>query len=469
MLLSTELLFTLAGVGLSLVIVLLWRCSVFCHTSPYGVLTDKETVSPAAELEEPEKTIGRQTAALTTRTKPEVLKARVKLSARQEPGARRESVENEVGMGQPAMHDMESFTGEGDKAGWNVGFSVRCTDREPEAPGMARTRVRAPHYTPSTDRGRDTGPSCVQMVPARRVKVDRNVTDDRKANGSEVIIIKDKNLFDEIERRESERKRLKEKNDAFFAKLGNVPLDLKNTKNQPDHKSRLSKVPNSQIEVVKNNLKAQKEPPQDIYKNSSDQNSAKEWEVQRPSRSRRRRNSEPVVESGTPGRTTVKVINCVAITVGEAAPQQTQKPKPKRERKKVKIDVPRKVEATKEQNFYKLPIKTATPPRAPTPESPTPPPPPSPPAATQPAVVEKRARIEQSPPRERRRWSSDVSVTPFRLSSDRRNFVTDAMFAGSIYVGEKDNITDYERLGVPSCAVEEFSSWRDRFNQNMKH
>ena len=68
---------------------------------------------------------------------------------------------------------------------------------------------------------------------------------------------------------------------------------------------------------------------------------------------------------------------------------------------------------------------------------------------------------------EKRRWSSDVSVTPFHHNSDRRNFITDAMFAGSIYVGQKENVTDFEKLGVPSVAKEEFTSWREKFNKKM--
>merc|ERR1712055_1186960 len=96
--------------------------------------------------------------------------------------------------------------------------------------------------------------------------------------------------------------------------------------------------------------------------------------------------------------------------------------------KKTKIDVPRAVEPQKEQNFYQLPAKvkdSASPPvQSPPPSlvsSPIP----------KPILVEKKREKRRRSPSlvaEKRRWSSDVSVTPFHHSSDRRNFITDAMF-----------------------------------------
>ena len=101
-----------------------------------------------------------------------------------------------------------------------------------------------------------------------------------------------------------------------------------------------------------------------------------------------------------------------------------------------------------------------------------PPPPPSLVSSPipKPILVEKKREKRRRSPSlvvEKRRWSSDVSVTPFHHSSDRRNFITDAMFAGSIYVGQKENVTDFEKLGVPSVAKEEFTSWREKFNKKM--
>ena len=391
----------------------------------------------------------------------------------------KELVENEVRW---KKHDMKTFMYEDEKTGWNAGFSFHYTEAEWEAldeDTKAQTRLHheaktktTAHYTPTTNRDQGSVPNCVVMVPARRVK---NITDDRKATETtSKINLKDKNLFDEIERLEEDRRRLKAKNDAFFAKLGNGPLELK--KISKDNIGSQFRINSKDAKAA--NVNEQKPPPRRPKgQNIVDIKGEKEWETQRPKRNQRRRNSDPLGEgkTTTSGRTTVKVINCVAITVGEASPKmrptrvsgKTEKPK------KTKIDVPRQVEPTKEQNFYQLPTKVrqSTPPP---PESPPVPPPPPPSQVSspipKPVLVEKREKRKRSPIEavEKRRWSSDVSVTPFRHSSDRRNFITDAMFAGSIYVGQKENVTDFEKLGVPSVAKEEFTSWREQFNRKMK-
>ena len=382
---------------------------------------------------------------------------------------------------------MRSFLSEDEKTGWNAGFTFHYTEAEPEVLEPAARRTvgkdgiraggkhgskavamegsRAAHYTPSTDRREGGGPNCVVMVPARRGTTgEKNVTDEGKATKPGVINIKHKHLYDEIERREEERMRIKSKNDAFFAKLGNAPIDLKKTVSKSSPLCSLK----NKIYGIREQMNEQNTPTRKAHTNP-DTKTDKEWAHERPGRSKRRKSEG---EGSTQGRTTVKVINCVAITVGEASIQPLPtKPRTKQQIKKVRIDVPQKVEPLKDQNFYSLPVKAvpALPPPPLKKAAPLPLPPSPLPA---PVTVEARAKRAASPSpmekQERRRWSSDVSVTPFHLASDRRNFVTDAMFAGSIYVGERENITDFEKLGVPSCAVEEFTSWRDRFNDKMK-
>ena len=494
MLPSTELLITLAGLAFTFFLLLLWRCNVFCHTSPFGVLYDpiKESCS---EKEQEKSDKSKQNNTEQQQTKPnssllpqnKTLPRKKGKKERASPaGNRKELVENEVQKEERKKHDMKTFMCEDEKTGWNAGFSFHYTEAEWEAldeDTKAQTRLHqeaktktTAHYTPTTNRDQGSVPNCVVMVPARRVK---NVTDDRKATETGRINLKDKNLFDEIERLEEDRRRLKAKNDAFFAKLGNGPLELKKISNCPDPKGNIgSQFRSNSKDSKQANLNEQKAPTRRSKgQNIVDIKGEKEWEAQRPKRGQRRRNSEPLGEGKTTcsGRTTVKVINCVAITVGEASPKMRptrgsgKSEKPKR----TKIDVPRQVEPTKEQNFYQLPakVKKLTPPP---PESPPLPPPPPPSQVSspipKPILVEKREKRKRSPVEvvEKRRWSSDVSVTPFRHSSDRRNFITDAMFAGSIYVGQKENVTDYEKLGVPSVAKEEFTSWREQFNRKMK-
>lgn len=493
MLLSTELLITLAGLALTFFLLLLWRCNVFCHTSPYGVLYDTNKESCAEkEQEKSDKCEQSCTDQQQTTPKSSLLpqnktlpRKKAKNQGASPAEKRKDLVENEVRW---KKHDMKTFMYEDEKTGWNAGFSFHYTEAEWEALDEdtkaqtklhheAKTKTSA-HYTPTTNRDQGGVPNCVVMVPARRVK---NITDDRKATETGRINLKDKKLFDEIERLEEDRRRLKAKNDAFFAKLGNGPLELKKISNCPDPKGNIgSQFRSNPKDANGANLNKQKAPPRRSKgQNIVDSKEEKEWETQRPKRSQRRRNSEPLSEGKTSssGRTTVKVINCVAITVGEASPKlrptrgsgKPEKPK------KTKIDVPRQFEPTKEQNFYQLPakVKQSTPPPPP-PESPPLPPPPPPSHVSspipKPVLVEKREKRKRSPVEvvEKRRWSSDVSVTPFRHSSDRRNFITDAMFAGSIYVGQKENVTDFEKLGVPSVAKEEFTSWREQFNRNMK-
>ena len=492
MLPSTELLFTLAGLALTFLLLLLWRCNVFCHTSPYGVLYDTNKESCAEkEQEKSDQCEQKDTDQQQTQPDSSLLpqnKTLPRKKAKQQRASpvekSKELVENEVRW---KKHDMKTFMYEDEKTGWNAGFSFHYTEAEWEAldeDTKAQTRLHheaktktTAHYTPTTNRDQGSVPNCVVMVPGRRVQ---NITDDRKATEtSNKINLKDKNLFDEIERLEEDRRRLKAKNDAFFAKLGNGPLELKKISNCPDPKDNIG----SQFRINSKDAKAanvneQKAPPRRPKgQNIVDIKGEKEWETQRPKRNQRRRNSDPLGEgkTTTSGRTTVKVINCVAITVGEASPKmrptrvsgKTEKPK------KTKIDVPRQVEPTKEQNFYQLPAKVRQSPPPP-PESPPVPPPPPPSQVSspipKPVLVEKREKRKRSPVEavEKRRWSSDVSVTPFRHSSDRRNFITDAMFAGSIYVGQKENVTDFEKLGVPSVAKEEFTSWREQFNRKMK-
>ena len=500
MLPSIELILALAGLAITFFLLLLWKCNAFCHTSPYGVLYNAKK-APCEENEEEKSDKWKKkdsdqqqsihSASLLPQNNTFGRQKAKNLKSPTTGGNRKELVENEVD-DSLRKHDMKTFLCEDEKTGWNAGFSFHYTEAEWEAldkETKTKTRLRqetetrkTAHYTPTTNRDQGSVPNCVVMVPARRAK---NITDDKKATetGGGRINMKNKNLFDEIERLEEDRKRLKAKNDAFFAKLGNAPLELKKISNctaADQAKNIRNQVHGNSKDAKGDSLSEQKAPPRrSKCQNIVDTNNKeKEWEAQPPKRNQRRRNSEPLGDKNVKtGRTTVKVINCVAITVGEASPKmKPRKPSGKTEKpRKTKIDVPRQVEPAKEQNFYQLPVKVRkpTPPPPPCKSPPLPPPPPPsqvPSPIPKPVLVEKREKRKRSPAEvvEKRRWSSDVSVTPFRHSSDRRNFITDAMFAGSIYVGEKENVTDYEKLGVPSVAKEEFTSWREKFNRNMK-
>ena len=104
MLPSTELLITLAGLGLAFLLLLLWRCNVFCHTSPYGVLydTNKESCTEK-EQEKSDKWKQKDTDQQQTTPNSSLLpqnKTLPRKKAKNQKGSpaenRKELVENEV-------------------------------------------------------------------------------------------------------------------------------------------------------------------------------------------------------------------------------------------------------------------------------------------------------------------------------------------------------------------------------------
>ena len=136
MLPSTELLITLAGLAFAFFLILLWRCNVFCHTSPFGVLYDpiKESCS---ENDQEKSDKSKQNNMEQQQTKPNLSllpqnKTLPRKKGKKEKdslaGKRKELVENEVQQEERKKHDMKTFMCEDEKTGWNAGFSFHYTE-----------------------------------------------------------------------------------------------------------------------------------------------------------------------------------------------------------------------------------------------------------------------------------------------------------------------------------------------------
>ena len=80
-------------------------------------------------------------------------------------------------------------------------------------------------------------------------------------------------------------------------------------------------------------------------------------------------------------------------------------------------------------------------------------------------IPKLRREISPTPEISRRRRSTEVRGRTFKFSGDKRNFITDSLFAGNIYVGGAEDEGGDTEPTVES--VERFSSWRDKFDKKM--